>query len=91
MKKKSYILIIIMAIIFCSLFFLNLRETIALSKYGSSGNEVTQIQKKLKNWGYYTGSVDGIYGSKTLAAVKKFQSKNGLTVDGKNIKCIRNK
>ena len=82
MKKKSYILIGLMIIVFCSLFFLNLKETIALSKYGSSGNEVTQIQKKLKNWGYYTGNIDGIYGSKTLSAVKKFQSKNGLTADG---------
>ena len=33
-------------------------------------------------WGYYNGSVDGIYGSQTVAAVKKFQQKNGLTVDG---------
>lgn len=54
----------------------------ALSKYGSRGDEVKQIQTKLKRWGYYSGSVDGIYGSQTLAAVKKFQSKNGLTVDG---------
>lgn len=82
MKKRVWILIGVMALIFFGLFFLNLRETIALSKYGSSGSEVTQIQKKLKNWGYYTGSVDGIYGSKTVAAVKKFQSKNGLVVDG---------
>ena len=42
----------------------------ALSKYGSRGDEVKQIQQKLKNWGYYNGSVDGIYGSKTLEAVK---------------------
>ena len=54
----------------------------ALSKYGSRGNEVTQIQTKLKRWGYYTGSVDGIYGSKTVEAVKYFQRKNGLTADG---------
>lgn len=54
----------------------------ALSKYGSRGSEVTQIQTKLKRWGYYTGSVDGIYGSQTVSAVKKFQQKNGLTVDG---------
>ena len=53
-----------------------------LSKYGSRGSEVTQIQTKLKRWGYYTGSVDGIFGSKTLQAVKLFQKKNGLTVDG---------
>ena len=57
-------------------------ESFALSKYGSSGNEVTQIQTKLKRWGYYNGSIDGIYGSKTVAAVRLFQSKNGLTVDG---------
>ena len=54
----------------------------ALSKYGSRGSEVTQIQTKLKAWGYYTGSIDGIYGTKTLNAVKYFQRKNGLTADG---------
>lgn len=54
----------------------------ALSKYGSRSDEVKQIQTKLKRWGYYSGEIDGIYGSKTLAAVKWFQSKNGLTVDG---------
>ncbi|MHC1696071.1 MAG: spore cortex-lytic enzyme [Eubacteriales bacterium] len=53
-----------------------------LSRQGSRGGEVTQIQTKLKNWGYYNGSVDGIYGSKTTEAVKKFQRTNGLTVDG---------
>lgn len=58
------------------------RTTETLSRLGSSGQEVTQIQTRLKNWGYYTGTVDGVYGSKTVAAVKKFQQKNGLTVDG---------
>lgn len=53
-----------------------------LSKMGSRGEEVRRIQQKLKNWGYYTGSVDGIYGSKTQNAVRKFQRDNGLTVDG---------
>ena len=46
------------------------------------GNEVRQIQTKLKEWGYYGGTVDGIYGSKTVVAVKAFQRKNGLSVDG---------
>lgn len=45
-------------------------------------SETMTIQKKLKNWGYYTGSVDGIYGPKTKQAVRLFQKKNGLTVDG---------
>ena len=53
-----------------------------LSKYGSRGSEVTQIQTKLKRWGYYTGSIDGIYGTQTVNAVKYFQRKNGLTADG---------
>lgn len=53
-----------------------------LSKYGSRGSEVTQIQTKLKRWGYYNGNIDGIYGTQTLEAVKYFQRKNGLTVDG---------
>lgn len=63
--------------------FIDSRKTLeALSKYGSRGTEVTQIQTKLKRWGYYNGSIDGIYGSKTVAAVKYFQRKNGLTQDG---------
>ena len=51
-------------------------------KSGSSGTQVRTVQTKLKNWGYYTGSVDGIYGPKTVAAVKYFQRVNGLTQDG---------
>ncbi len=51
-------------------------------KQGSSGSVVTQIQKTLKSAGYYTYTVDGIYGSRTAAAVKKFQKAKGLTVDG---------
>ena len=54
----------------------------ALSRMGSVGNEVTSIQNALKSRGYYTGAVDGIFGSKTLAAVKNFQKAQGLTVDG---------
>ena len=63
------------------IFFYNV-EVEALSKYGSRGDEVIQIQTKLKRWGYYKGNIDGIYGSQTLEAVKYFQRKNGLTVDG---------
>ncbi len=55
----------------------------ATYKKGSSGAVVSQIQTKLKNWGYYAGDVDGIYGSATERAVRAFQRKNGLTSDGK--------
>lgn len=41
-----------------------------------------EVQTKLKKWGYYTGAVDGINGPQTIAAVKKFQKKYGLTADG---------
>ena len=51
-------------------------------KNGSKGALVKTVQTKLKNWGYYTGTVDGVYGPKTVAAVKYFQKKNGLTQDG---------
>lgn len=54
----------------------------ALSSYGSRGDEVRQIQKKLKSLGLYSGSVDGIYGKGTQSAVKAFQKQTGLTVDG---------
>ena len=50
---------------------------------GSTGSVVTTIQEKLSRWGYYSGKVDGVYGSKTLEAVKLFQRRNGLAVDGK--------
>jgi len=54
----------------------------AVIKQGSSGTTVKTIQTKLKAWGYYTGSVDGVFGVKTAAAVKYFQKTNGLTADG---------
>ena len=81
--KKMFIILFILSLIFIvyNVFFRG-DGALALSKYGSRGSEVTQIQTKLKRWGYYTGSIDGIYGSQTLAAVKYFQRKNGLTADG---------
>lgn len=53
-----------------------------LSKVGSRGNEVRQIQTKLKQLGYYNGTVDGIYGTNTKNAVIAFQKNCGLTADG---------
>lgn len=49
---------------------------------GNSGTNVKTLQQKLKNWGYYAGAVDGIFGPKTKAAVISFQKKNKLTPDG---------
>lgn len=54
----------------------------AVLRQGSSGGEVKEVQRRLKNWGYYTGAVDGIFGPATKKAVVYFQRKNGLTADG---------
>ncbi len=54
----------------------------AVLRQGSKGGEVKEVQRRLKQWGYYTGSVDGIFGSNTKKAVIAFQKKNGLTADG---------
>ena len=84
MKRKiiGFISIMLLVVSFITVLAMQNNEVLALSKYGSRGSEVRIIQEKLKRWGYYTGGVDGIYGSLTVSAVKKFQQKNGLTVDG---------
>ncbi len=53
-----------------------------LLRYGSRGNCVKSLQTKLNAAGHNAGAVDGIFGSKTKAAVKSFQAANGLVVDG---------
>ena len=80
---KAILIIFMVSSLFVShnVFFRD-NDVEALSKYGSRGEEVRTIQTKLKRWGYYNGNVDGIYGSQTMEAVKRFQRKNGLTVDG---------
>lgn len=50
--------------------------------WGVQGQDVRTVQDKLLRWRYYDGEVDGIYGARTYRAVRKFQAKNGLTVDG---------
>ena len=54
----------------------------AALRRGSKGEEVSAVQRRLKQWGYYDGAVDGVYGAATERAVRLFQKKNGLTVDG---------
>ena len=54
----------------------------ALSRLGSTGEEVRQIQSKLRSLGFYGGSVDGVYGARTQSAVKAFQKSCGITADG---------
>ena len=86
MQKRSKRLCLVLAVLLSvSMVLVALVPAVEAASYkkGSSGAVVTQIQTKLKSWGYYTGTVDGIYGSGTERAVRAFQQKNGLTVDGK--------
>lgn len=57
-------------------------SAVAVLRKGSKGNEVKEVQRRLKQWGYYSGGVDGVFGAGTRAAVIAFQKKNGLTADG---------
>jgi len=89
MKKTIKILAVILMVFSVGVIFSNVIappiESVAYAavyKQGSRGETVKTIQTKLKNWGYYTGSIDGIFGAKTKEAVKYFQRKNNLTVDG---------
>lgn len=85
-KRQRYVQVIILFLL--NLFIIGMFSSVqnqsvnALSRMGSTGTEVRQIQTRLKNWGYYRGSVDGIYGAQTRDAVSYFQRKNGLAVDG---------
>ena len=94
MKKAWKILIIVLLnILVVSMLICGLPKTrtsilssastvYGLSKQGSRGNEVKSIQLSLKNLGFYSGKVDGIFGKATKQAVINFQRQNGLVADG---------
>ncbi len=77
-----------LCLMFCILSFTiyNEKETdiseAVLSSFGSRGEEVRQIQRKLKSLGFYSGTIDGIYGAGTKKAVTAFQKSCGIKADG---------
>ena len=78
-------LVLALALIFAvNIFIIALAQNASaeLYKKGSAGAVVSEIQTRLKNWGYYFGAVDGVYGSQTEKAVRWFQQKNGRSADG---------
>ncbi|MGI5848455.1 MAG: spore cortex-lytic enzyme [Christensenellales bacterium] len=77
-KRLLAIIIILLTVLFygCSVI------PAAAYKFGSSGDQVSEIQKRLKDWGYYSGDVDGKYGKATEDAVIAFQIKHKITIDG---------
>ncbi len=78
MKRKIICIVLILAICFT---FVSAGSVVL--KKGDSGSDVKKVQTRLKQWDYYDGAIDGIYGSGTEQAVRLFQKRNGLTVDGK--------
>ena len=88
-KKLRYILVPILILVVVLPIALTIpqnevevAEGAVVLKKGSQGSSVKTLQTKLKKWGYYSGSVDGIFGSGTERAVRYFQRTNGLSVDG---------
>lgn len=73
-------LIVLALLLVCSL--VPVLSAQAALRRGSTGDDVIAVQKRLKQWGYYSGAVDGIFGYATERAVRWFQEKNGLTADG---------
>ncbi|MBR3556815.1 MAG: spore cortex-lytic enzyme [Oscillospiraceae bacterium] len=82
--KKAKLMAALAALFLVNILLISLSQQAEAVAYkqGSSGSVVSKIQQALKSAGYYTYAVDGIYGSRTTAAVKKYQRAKGLTVDG---------
>lgn len=80
-KKLCLALIVVFAV---NILIISLVQYVDAASYkkGSTGSVVSQIQTLLKNQGFYSGAVDGVYGSATEEAVKKYQKRFGLKVDG---------
>jgi len=72
------------AAVLCAAFlaFGGVRQASAAVYWGMRGQQVRQVQQKLRQWGYFDGEVDGVFGQETYDAVIRFQKKNGLKADG---------
>ncbi|MDD3612836.1 MAG: spore cortex-lytic enzyme [Eubacteriales bacterium] len=86
-RKRLIIFSLVLALALCSLAYIDLgpfeqSAEAANLGWGSQGNKVSELQRKLKQWGYYDGPISGIYGQQTYEAVRFFQRRNGLKVDG---------
>ena len=85
MTDRKKLILALTAIFTLNIMLIALAQAAGAATYerGSSGELVSEMQSRLKEWGYYSGEVDGIFGSETEEAVKSFQRKNGLEADGR--------
>lgn len=77
--KKS-LRVVVLSLLLVSL--LALSASASVVAWGSRGSQVSLVQQKLKQYGYYDDAVDGVFGKETYNAVVWFQEKNGLKADG---------
>ena len=85
MKKNLYRInrILLVAAMLAMLLYPMMAQAATILEVGSRGDDVVKVQKRLIQYDYLDGTADGKFGADTLAAVKLFQRRNGLTVDGK--------
>jgi len=83
-NKAAFMLIAVMVLFVGYHVYIYNNDTVSVVviSIGDQGESVRALQQRLKDYGYYTGSVDGIYGQGTYDAVRRFQLNNGLTADG---------
>ena len=80
LKRLTAFFLVLMLLVSCT--GLSQAASARTMKKGSRGSDVKTLQTALKDKGFYSGKIDGIYGKKTVSAVKAFQRKNGLKADG---------
>ncbi|WP_368658087.1 spore cortex-lytic enzyme [Metabacillus halosaccharovorans] len=85
-KKKKYIFILLVLLLSGTMLTLQENNTEAFSNQviqrGSAGDDVIELQSRLKYIGFYKGEIDGVFGWGTYWALRNFQSEFGLPVDG---------
>lgn len=85
MTERKKLILALTAIFTLNILLIALAQAASAATYdrGSSGELVREMQRRLKEWGYYDGAVDGVFGGETEEAVEEFQRVNGLEVDGR--------
>ena len=78
LKRMTAVVLALILLVCC----IGTGEAASRLRKGSRGAAVKTLQTALQNQGFYTGKIDGIFGSGTVKAVKAFQRKNGLKADG---------
>ncbi len=81
-KRIIVLAVIVSVLVGIFLYSRNLSAQTRTLYWGSSGGDISTLQSRLRDWGYYKGPVDGVFGARTASAVRGFQAKNGLAVDG---------